>query len=143
MLDTLVRKAALELTGFILSLHQYNPYLIVAAGAISGIWGLVLYFTRRPLIKPWRIMLIITLVLGILQGLFGLIMVFWGLKPDGGKDLYYLHYVYGGIVALGIPLTWLSFTTNGKNQRKDLLIYSIAALVLVAAAIRAWMTGPA
>jgi len=132
------------LTDFILLLHQYNFYLIVVAAAISGIWGLVLYFTRRPPIKPWRIMLIITLALGILQGLFGLIMVFSGLKPGGsGKDpYYYLHYVYGGIVALGIPLTWLSFTTNGKNQRKDLLIYSIAALVLAAAAIRAWMTGP-
>lgn len=128
---------------FILLLHQYNVYLIVAAAAITSIWGFVIYFARKALIKPWRIMLIITLALGILQGLFGLIMIFSGLKPGGGKNLYYLHYVYGGIVALGIPLTWLSFTTNGKNQRKDLLIYSIATLVLVAAAIRAWMTGPA
>ncbi len=139
----LLHKGALKLINFILLLHQYNPYLIVAAAAISGIWGLIIYFTRRPLVKPWRIMLIITVALGILQGLFGLIMVFASLKPGGGKNLYYLHYVYGGIVALGIPLTWLSFTTNGKDQRKDLLIYSIAALVLVAAAIRAWMTGPA
>lgn len=127
---------------FILLLHQYNFFLIVAAAGITGIWGLIIYFTRKALIKSWRIMLIITLALGILQGLFGLIMVFSGLKPGGGKNLYYLHYVYGGIVALGIPLTWLSFTTNGKNERKDLLVYSIAALVLVAAAIRAWMTGP-
>jgi heme A synthase len=130
------------LVSFILLLHQYNPYLIVTAAAIAGIWGLVLYFSRRAPIKPWRIVLIITLALGILQGLFGLIMVFSGLRPGGGKDLYYLHYVYGGIVALGIPLTWLSFTTSGKDQRKDLLAYSIAALILVAAAIRAWMTGP-
>ena len=130
------------MTDFILLLHKYNFYLIVAAAAISGIWGLVLYFTRRPPIKPWRIILIITVALGVLQGLFGLIMVLSGKTPGGGKNLYYLHYVYGGIVALGIPLTWLSFTTNGKNQRKDLLIYSIAALVLAAAAVRAWMTGP-
>lgn len=130
------------MTDFILLLHQYNFFLIVAFAGITGIYGLVLYFTRKAIIKSWRIMLIITLALGLLQGLFGLIMVFSGLKPGGGKDLYYLHYVYGGIVALGIPLTWLSFTTSGKNQRKDLLIYSIAALVLVAAAIRAWMTGP-
>lgn len=136
-------KEALALIPFILILHQYNFYLIVAAATISGIWGLVLYFKRRAPIKAWRILLIITLALGILQGLFGLAMVLSGLKPDGGKNLYYLHYVYGGIVALGIPLTWVSFTTNGKDQRKDLLIYSIATLVLVAAAIRAWMTGPA
>jgi heme A synthase len=136
-------KEYLELINFILLLHQYNPYLIVAAAAVAGIWGLIIYFKRRVPIKPWRIVLIITLALGILQGLLGLIMVFSGLRPGGGKDLYYLHYVYGGIVALGIPLTWLSFTTNGKDQRKDLLAYSITALILVAAAIRAWMTGPA
>jgi heme A synthase len=130
------------LVSFILLLHQYNPYCIVAAAAIAGIWGLVLYFRRRAPIKPWRIVLIIIIALGLLQGLFGLIMVFAGLRPGGGKDLYYLHYVYGGIVALGIPLTWLSFTTSGKDQRKDVLAYSIAALILVAAAIRAWMTGP-
>lgn len=131
------------MTDVILLLHQYNFFLIVASAGITGIWGLVLYFKRKALIKSWRIIWIITIALGILQGLFGLIMVFSGLKPGGGKNLYYLHYVYGGIVALGIPLTWLSFTTNGKNERKDLLIYSIAALVLVAAAVRAWMTGPA
>jgi hypothetical protein len=46
-------------------------------------------------------------------------------------------------VALGIPLVWLSFTTNGQDKRKDMLFYSFAMLVMVAAAARAWMTGPA
>jgi heme A synthase len=88
-------------------------------------------------------MLIVTLVLGLLQAAFGLTMVTLGLKPGGGVGDYYLHYVYGGIVALGIPLVWLSFTTNGQDKRKDMLFYSIAMLIMVAAAVRAWMTGPA
>ena len=88
-------------------------------------------------------MLIITLVLGLLQAAFGLTMIVMGEKPAGGIGQYYwLHYVYGGIVALGIPFVWLSFTTNGKDKRKDMLFYSIAMLVMVAAAVRAWMTGP-
>jgi len=85
------------LTDFILLLHQYNFYLIVAAAAISGIWGLVLYFTRRPLIKSWRIMLIITLALGILQGLFGLIMVFSGLKPGEAIAISGLSKLHEGV----------------------------------------------
>ncbi len=127
---------------FILTLHEYNVYLIIIAAAISGVLGMVLYFTKRPVIRQWRIMLIVTLVLGLLQAAFGLTMVAMGEKPGGGTGVYYLHYVYGGIVALSIPLVWLSFATNGEDKRKDMLFYSIATLVIVAAAIRAWMTGP-
>ena len=128
---------------FILTLHQYNVYLIIISATIAGILGMVLYFTKRPVLRTWRIMLIITLVLGLLQAVFGLTMIAMGQKPGGGTGLYYLHYVYGGIVALGVPLVWLSFTTNGEDKRKDMLFYSIATLVMVAAAVRAWMTGPA
>ena len=126
---------------FILPLHEYNVYLVLLAATTSGILGLVLYFTQRPVLQLWRVMLIVTLVLGLLQAAFGLTMVALGAKPGGGQDLYYLHYVYGAIVALGIPMVWLSFTTNGKDTRKDMLFYSIAMLVMAAAAVRAWMTG--
>jgi heme A synthase len=82
-----------------------------------------------------------SLALAALQALFGIIMVASGLKPGGGTDLYYLHYVYGSIVALGIPVA-LTYTTSGKDKRKDLLIFSIAALIMLAAGVRALMTGP-
>ena len=127
----------------ILTLHSYNVYLVLLAATVAGIWGLILYFRKREMIRPWRISLLTALGLGVLQGIFGLIMVFLGLKPGTGTGLYYLHYVYGGIVVGAIPLVWMSFTTNGKNQRRDMLFYSIAALVIVAAGVRAWMTGPA
>jgi len=132
------------LLDFILTLHNYNVYPTITIAAISGILGIVLYFAKKTMILQWRIMLIITLVLGLLQGIFGLTMVVMGQKPGGGgtDPYYYLHYVYGGIVALGIPFVWLSFTTNGRDKRKDMLLYSIATLVMVAAAVRAWMTGP-
>jgi heme A synthase len=130
------------LLDFILTLHQYNVYLVIVAATISGVLGMVLYFTKRPVIRQWRVMLVVTLVLGLLQAAFGLTMVAMGQKPAGGAGSYYLHYVYGGIVALSIPLVWLSFATNGQDKRKDMLFYSIATLVIVAAAVRAWMTGP-
>src|SRR5262249_33430358 len=108
---------------------------------ISGILGMILYFTKKPVIQPWRIILVITLVLGLLQAAFGLTMVALGARPGGGGGPYYLHYVYGAIVALGIPLVWLSFTSNGKDKRKDILFYSSAMLIMAAAAVRAGMTG--
>jgi heme A synthase len=171
------------LDDFILTLHSYNVYLVILAGAITGIWGLILFFTTKKLVqnvskpdakdgdatvdnlpvasdaaatsisvansamseraKPWRKALIVTIVLSLLQGLLGIIMVIMGKKPGPpGDSLYYLHFVYGGIVALVIPVA-TTYATGGKNVRRDILIYSIAALILTAAAVRAWMTGPA
>ena len=131
----------LLLAGFVLTLHAYNVYLVLAAAAITAIWGFILYFMKRTMNQAWRIALIVTAVLAGLQALFGIILVASGLKPGGGANLYYLHYVYGAIVALGLPIA-VTYTTSGKNQRRDLLIFSLAALILLAAGIRAFMTGP-
>jgi len=125
----------------LISLHYYNVVLILLTTLVSGIWGLVLYFRKRDMIRPWRIMLIATLADGLLQGLIGVTMVLMNLKPGGGVGNYYLHYVYGGIVALGIPIVWVSFTANEKNQRRAVLFYSIATIFMAAAAVRAYMTG--
>ena len=94
---------------------------------------------RKALNRPWRIALLITALLGALQALLGISLVLLGQKPPGGS-LYYLHYVYGAIVALAIPLA-VTYATGGKNLRRDILIYSLAAVILVAAGARALMTG--
>ena len=127
---------------FVLTLHNYNVFLVLTAATVVGVWGLVLYFTKRPMIKLWRYLLWLTAILGAIQGLLGLTLLAMGQKAGTGTGLYYLHYVYGGIVALAIPVA-LTYTTNGKNLRRDMLIFSIAALVVAAAGVRAWMTGPA
>ena len=120
------------------TLHVVNMILVLAAGTISGVWGLILFFTKRVMNRPWRISLTVTAVVGLLQALLGIVLVLLGQKPAGGS-LYYLHYVYGGIVALAIPVA-ITYATGGKNPRRDLLIFSIAALILVAAGARALMT---
>ena len=126
----------------IIELHYLNLFLILALGLITGIWGLVLYFMKKTSInRPWRIALIITAADGLLQGIFGVTLLLLGQRPGTGTDLYYLHYVYGGIVALVIPVA-LTYATGGKKPRRDILIFSIAALILFAAGFRAWMTGP-
>jgi heme A synthase len=112
------------------------------SGTVAGIWGLILFFQKKVMDKPLRIAMIVTLAIGCLQGLLGVVQVLLGLKPGGGTGLYYLHYVYGAIVVLALPVA-LTYTTSGKNARRDLLIFSLGALILAAAAVRAWVTGPA
>lgn len=120
------------------TLHVLNMVLVLAAGTITGVWGFILFFMKKTMNRPWRISLIVTASVGLLQALLGIVLVVLGQKPSGG-NLYYLHYVYGGIVALAIPVA-VTYATGGKNPRRDMLIYSLAALILVAAGARALMT---
>jgi heme A synthase len=128
------------MTEFIANLHFINMALVLATGFITGVWGLVLFFMKKTMNRPWRIALIVTGIVAALQGLLGITLVLMGERPGTGTDLYYLHYVYGAIVVLAIPVA-ITYV-NGKNPRRDVLIFSIAALILVAAAVRALMTGP-
>lgn len=122
------------------NLHFFNMFLVLASGTISGIWGLVLFFMKKTFNRPWRITLIITAIVAALQALLGIILVLLGQRPGTGTGLYYLHYVYGAIVVLAIPVA-VTYATGRKNQRRDILIFSIASLILVAAALRALTTG--
>jgi len=126
----------------VVTIHGYNFFLIFTAGLVAGVWGLILYFRKLDANRPWHIALYITAILGGIQGLLGVSLVLLGQKPGGGQGLYWLHYVYGGIVVFALPVA-LTYTTNGKNRRFDILIYSIAVLVLAAASVRGWVTGPA
>lgn len=125
------------------NLHFFNMVLVLASGTITGVWGLILFFMKKQtIIRPWRISLIFTAVVSLLQALLGIILLLLGQRPGPpGDSLFYLHFVYGGIVALAIPVA-VTYATGGKQPRRDLLIYSLISLVLVAAAVRALMTGP-
>jgi heme A synthase len=127
---------------FISNLHFFNAFLVLVAGTVTGIWGLIMFFMKKQtIIRPWRISLIFTAIVGLLQALFGIILLLLGQHPGTGTGLFYLHFVYGGIVALAIPVA-VTYATGGKNPRRDMLLFSIISLVLVAAALRALATGP-
>ncbi|HXX78838.1 MAG TPA: hypothetical protein VEI53_10120 [Ktedonobacteraceae bacterium] len=123
------------------NLHYYNMVLVLASGAVSAVWGFILFFMKKPMNRPWRISLTVAAIFAALQAVLGITLVLLGQKPGTGTGLYYLHYVYGAIVVLAMPIA-ITYATSGKNPRRDVLIFSIAALILVAAAIRALMTGP-
>ena len=130
------------MVNFISNLHFYNAILILIAGTVTGIWGLILFFMKKQtIIRPWRLALIFTAIVGLLQAVFGIILLLMGQKPGTGTGLYYLHFVYGAIVALAIPVA-VTYATGGKKPRRDMLLFSIISLVLVAAALRALVTGP-
>jgi heme A synthase len=124
----------------VIDLHLYNAFLVVATGAITAIWGLILYFRQKTMdIFPQslKVALLVTAADGLLQGLLGALLLLMGQRAPGG-DLYYLHYVYGAIVVFAIPV---GYTYIGKDARKAALVLSLAALILALAGTRGLMTG--
>ncbi|HET8844808.1 MAG TPA: hypothetical protein VFN35_25270 [Ktedonobacteraceae bacterium] len=120
------------------SLHLYNMVLVLTSSVITGIWGLILYFRKKEVIPPsWKISLIVTAIIGLLQALLGGTLVLMGERAPGGNN-YWLHYVYGAIVALAIPV---AYTYTSKKIRITILILSLAALIIAAAGTRGMMTG--
>jgi hypothetical protein len=132
-----------DLINVIVELHYLNLFLVLTSGLVAAVWGFGLYFMHKTetIYRPWRILLIAAAADGLLQGVLGVILLLLGQKPGTGTGLYYLHFVYGALVALALPVG-LTYATGGKKPRRDVLIYSLAALVIFAAGFRAWMTGP-
>lgn len=123
----------------VLDLHVINLFFVLASSLLAGVWGLILYFRKKTehISQPWKIALIVAAIFGLLQALFGILLVLQGVKPPGGS-LYYLHYVYGAIAALALPV---AYTYIGKDVRRAVLILSLAAIIIALAAMRGTMTG--
>lgn len=84
----------------------------------------------------FRYALAVVAGLGVLQALLGgALVLFFHCQPHEQ-----LHYVYGLIVLLAIPV---AFAYSDQAQvRRDVIIMTIAIVAILGAAVRAFMTGP-
>jgi hypothetical protein len=130
----------------LLSLHNLNAWLVEIAGGLTlivGIIWLVLYRGKTvaasdpvdQLRRLFRYGLIATFALGALQAILGGLLFLLGERPAN-----VLHFVYGLLVLALIPVVWVYSDQN--RVRRDIIIMSIAVLAVVAAGVRAFMTGP-
>jgi hypothetical protein len=139
----------------ILQLHGDTVWLILALGAATLVCGLYLIYRSRgraagadtgenagitgitgitgPM-QLFRRLLLATAAIGVLQAIFGGILYIDGLRPAEG-----LHFVYGLIVLGAIPVAYVY--SDQKQVRRDIIIMSIAAVAIIGAAVRAFMTG--
>ena len=86
------------------------------------------------LARVFRWSLIATAALGLIQAAVGGILFASGARPGDQ-----LHFVYGAIVLLAIPIAYVY--SDQKRVRRDFLIMVIALVAVIGAAVRAYMTG--
>lgn len=127
----------------LIKIHEDMAPVILAAGGITLIWGIVMLVLvgrrgteqgKGGAMRVFRVLLTITAALGLAQAILGGLMVLQGAQPGEG-----LHYVYGGIVLLAIPVAYVY--SDQAQVRRDIIIMVIAVVAVIGAAVRALMTG--
>lgn len=124
---------------FLILLHRYMFYFLFVAGTVCTFWGLGLLIFRRQARRvsaPFRSALIVTAGMALIQAAIGGLIFLLGSRPSDQ-----LHYVYGGLVLLAVPVAFVYATGKSERVRRDLLYLVIAAIVVAAAAVRAALTG--
>ncbi len=140
----------LTVLNFLLTIHQTIATVVLIAGGLTLITGIVLLVISRSgggttavktqgtgqpgAQRAFRVLLGVTAAIGALQGLVGLLLLTQGAQPADK-----LHFVYGIIVLAAIPVAYVY--SDQKEVRRDIIIMTIAAAAIIGAAIRAFMTG--
>jgi heme A synthase len=117
----------------IASLHELLARMLVLYFAVVGIWGLILAIRRQPFTSGFQGALVISLVLGVVQALLGVVLLITGTRPRDD-----LHYLYGLSIIVALPLVQQLISNRAWSRP---LVYGLASLFMVGLAIRAITTG--
>jgi hypothetical protein len=140
----------------ILQLHQIMFFVVLALGAVMLICGLALIWLARGahmaedggaegapgatvgnlgMVRTiFRRITAVTAGAGVVQTIIGGVLFLGGKRPADN-----LHLVYGLIVLIAIPVAYAY--SDQKQVRRDIIILTIAAVAIIGAAIRAFVTG--
>lgn len=110
--------------------HSYWAYVVVVANLAVGIWGVVLYRSKKPARRPYWIALGAAWASIYIQGALGL-LIFERYKPP------FKHHFYG---FLFVVITLAVFPIRGEDPRRTLLTFSVATLFIGIVAIRATLS---
>ena len=137
----------------ILQLHQVMFWAVLVLGAVMLICGLALIWLARGarvaedapaegtaggsfgVVRTiFRRVTAVTAGAGVLQAILGGLLFLGGKRPADN-----LHLVYGLIVLIAIPVAYAY--SDQKQVRRDIIIMTIAAVAIIGAALRAFVTG--
>ena len=116
-------------------LHARLATAAILFAAACGIWGLYTYGRRRGVDGNYWGTLAVGELLMIAQGLVGVLLWLQMHRPARPA----IHVLYGVVAVLAWPAAYLY--TQGRDTRREALIYGLVSLFLVGVTLRAQMTG--
>lgn len=116
----------------VVTIHYALGVVVIAINLIAGLWGLAVW---KGWLRPGRVFAQVlaasqTVIIG--QAVLGLLLLSQNLRAAEQ-----LHYVYGLLPA---GLVIFAYSARRNDQRRNILIFAIAALVAGALAVRAFMS---
>jgi heme A synthase len=119
----------------LVQIHARLANTVLLYSLVLGIWGLIRFFRKQPIDSSFWGALVLAEGLILVQGILGVILWSLGLRPSRGA----VHILYGVVSVLSLPAVYVY--TKGRDNRREMLLYGVVLLFLVAIAIRAMATG--
>ncbi len=110
-------------------LHLWLGLLVIAINLVAGIWGLLVWRRKLPANKAYAQVLAASQTVIVGQAIIGLLLLSQNLRAAEQ-----LHYVYGLLPA---AMVVFAYSARRDDHLRNILIFSIAALLAAALSIRA------
>ena len=119
-----------------ITFHQDLFRSLVLYFAVLALWGLFLFIRGQAPSGSYLAALIIGVGLAAVQGLSGILLVSTGHHP---KDA--LHWLYGFVVVLTLPVIYGAWAQKANDRRASLYYALGCILIVVIAVVRSQGTG--
>ena len=110
-------------------LHLWLGMLVIGINLVAGVWGLFVWRQRLPANRSFAQVLAASQTVIIGQAVLGLLLLSQNLRAAEQ-----LHYVYG-LLPAGMVI--FAYSARRDNHLRNILIFSIAALLAAALSTRA------
>jgi hypothetical protein len=117
----------------VLEAHMAVGGLFIAINVVVAIWGFLTWRRERSVSGWLSQLLALSHTLAFLQGAFGLYLLAGGYRAP-----MELHYVYGLLPSAAVLF---GYSARTADSRRNLLQFSVIALVIAGLGTRAFMTG--
>ena len=113
------------------TIHLWLGILVISINLIAAVWGFLVWRQWLPVNKVYAQILAASQTVIVGQAIIGLLLLSQNLRVA-----QQLHYVYGLLPA---ALVIFAYSARGRDPRRNILIFSIAALLAAGLSARAFL----
>ena len=118
----------------LVEIHARLANTVLLFSVIMAIWGAIRFLRKMGLAGSYWGAVVIAEILILFQGALGVYLWIVGLRPDRG-----IHPLYGIVTALALPFVYVF--TKGREDRPEMLMYTVAFLLMIGLILRTFVTG--